>query len=173
MGKKWSPYIPGSAVPRLEYLLLMKEIRDNPKYHHPAFAGEAIMKLIRPNILNSAQVARLVRKSVGYVRETAALAGYEQNQWPKSRGHFDLDSLELMLVVVRQFNDNQTPDWIQMSSLVDLVGGSLLNALTGISKETFYNARARKRHYPEIMLNPNGVKPFERGHLQIIQGGKS
>lgn len=172
MGKVWSPLIPDSSVPRLQYLLLLKEIRDNPKYQVAAFSGEAIMQLVKPNVLNSVQVAKLIRKSVGYVRETASMAGYEFNQWPKSRGHFDPSAIDLMIVVVRQFHDGEKPDRIQMSGLIKMVGGSLLHALTGITKDEFYNARARERHYPELVLNPPGAVPFERGHLTVIQGGR-
>lgn len=143
MPRVWEPYLPGSDISRMEFLLSMREIWESPLSSKEAFLSETLRKLTKPGVLNARQISSITGHGTEFINTVAELM---RVKLPVTRAIFDPEMLPLMLECCHRLAQGTGVPRDQLDVLSQTVGPKLLEALVGIPAYVLHEAAILRRH---------------------------
>lgn len=135
--REWSPYIPGTDIYRIQFLLSCRRLAS---LGVPTV--EEILSVASLGVLSIRQVARISGTSLSKVRAVFDAYGLKR---PSTRGYFDIAAIDGLVTACRSFEAGKRPSPILMQELTLHITPLMMETLLGVPVPTYwYHRRTRE-----------------------------
>lgn len=139
--RQWSARIPGTELQRLDVLMLMKVIRQDPTMQVKELRNDNIRHLATLGVFNAPQIATVIGCSPPTVWGVVSRMDPSLVSMTNSRSKLHPEALDLLLVCAQNYASGKQPVIAVIRNLTEHCGQGLAERLAGIPTVLFNSAR--------------------------------